>query len=68
VPAGGEPGVDSSVSNVLLGDIIIIILTIKASPDIGARLRLGKPVIEICCHTGPGKIPYQSTATTAADA
>jgi hypothetical protein len=53
---------------VLVADTLIVILTIKAGPDIGARLRLGKPVIEICCHTGPGKIPYQSTATTAADA
>jgi hypothetical protein len=39
---GREPGVDSSVSNVLVADIIIVILTIRASPDIGASLRLGK--------------------------
>jgi hypothetical protein len=39
---GREPGVDSSASNVLIADTIIVMLTIRGNPDIGANLRLGK--------------------------
>jgi hypothetical protein len=43
---GGNAGFDSSVSNMVLSNKIISVLTIEGSFDMSAKLRRGKPVDE----------------------